>query len=31
VKVESPRFELPRMVVDSCGAEELLERLPWGA
>jgi peptidoglycan/xylan/chitin deacetylase (PgdA/CDA1 family) len=31
VKVESPRFALPRMVVDSCGAEELLERLPWGA
>ena len=31
VKVESPRFDLPRMVVDSCGAEELLERLPWGA
>jgi len=31
VKVQSPRFALPRMVVDSCGAEELLERLPWGA
>jgi peptidoglycan/xylan/chitin deacetylase (PgdA/CDA1 family) len=31
VTVDSPRFALPRMVVDACSAEELLERLPWGA